>query len=325
MRWGAAMALVLGLVVGGGAGASLGAEAPKTLSPERLKRFLGPEGEAQVQARRAIEEQGVAAVPALRRAARSCDEGRRGRLIRLIDRMVATWQRAQTPKGMVFVPAGYVELPRVAAPWGPSGERKAVRAFYIDRTEVTVGAWRAYQAKLMAARDPRLLGRWGGTMVDDDEPADWPATGMSEPQARRYARTERKGRLPLADEFERALRGSSRQRWPWGRGLDSTRANLLGLGAGTRMPVGSFPAGASPYGVLDLVGNVAEWSATYRLMGKMQSRAPLVLGGSFQHEAHAGLTWRARQVHADEPQIGGPARDWVGFRVVRDVPQPPAD
>lgn len=69
-------------------------------------------------------------------------------------------------------------------------------------------------------------------------------------------------RLPTEPEWERAARGDTGWMWPWGNEFDPARANVAEAARGGPTPVGSFPAGASPFGVLDLAGNVWEWTAS---------------------------------------------------------------
>jgi formylglycine-generating enzyme required for sulfatase activity len=69
-------------------------------------------------------------------------------------------------------------------------------------------------------------------------------------------------RMPTEAEWEKAARGPSAQAFPWGDGTpDCTLANSWQKGAcvGDTSAVGSYPAGASPYGVMDMAGNVMEW------------------------------------------------------------------
>ncbi|MFD3519240.1 formylglycine-generating enzyme family protein [Streptomyces sp. NPDC058653] len=129
-----------------------------------------------------------------------------------------------------------------------------VPAFRIARTQVTVGQW---------TRFARATGR-----AVPGAPADHPVTGVGWDDALAFCRWlgERLGglevRLPTEDEWERAARGDDGREFPWGDEYRTGLANLVDLGVGTTMPVGSLPEGASPFGVLDMAGNADEWTST---------------------------------------------------------------
>ena len=68
-------------------------------------------------------------------------------------------------------------------------------------------------------------------------------------------------RLPREQEWQRAAVGDTGWSYPWGNELDETRANYANR-VGKVSVVGSFPAGQSPFGVMDMIGNLWEWCLT---------------------------------------------------------------
>jgi formylglycine-generating enzyme required for sulfatase activity len=132
-------------------------------------------------------------------------------------------------------------------------------AFRIDRTEVT----REMYAKCVSAHRCRALD------LNLAEDAQLPVTQVSWQEARDFCAFAQ-ARLPTEDEWEKAARGSDGREYPWGQELDCSHANwgnfenegpCAGKNPGKPVEVGSYPQGKSPYGVLDMAGNVWEWTA----------------------------------------------------------------
>jgi formylglycine-generating enzyme required for sulfatase activity len=114
---------------------------------------------------------------------------------------------------------------------------------------------------------------WTGNKPPDGR-EDHPVVLVSWSDADRYcawrgALRGEKRRLPTADEFEKAARGDDGLAYPWGNAYEPDKLNSATKGPGDTTPVGSYASGASPYGVLDLAGNVFQWTATPADGGRM--------------------------------------------------------
>jgi formylglycine-generating enzyme required for sulfatase activity len=170
---------------------------------------------------------------------------------------------ARAPRAdRVLIPAGSFQQ---GSTRGDDDERPVrtvtLKAFAIDRTEVT----RADYARCVSAgRCKAVPAAWAA-----EGDGRLPVTGVDWRDAQAYCRFA-SGRLPSEAEWEKAARGADGREYPWGDAVDCAHANwgsfqgegpCAGKNPGAPEVVGSRPAGASPYGVLDLGGNVWEWVA----------------------------------------------------------------
>ncbi|WP_405773805.1 formylglycine-generating enzyme family protein [Streptomyces sp. NBC_00859] len=186
-------------------------------------------------------------------------------------------------------------------------------AFRIGRTQVTVGQWAPFAA---------ATGR-----PAPQAPANHPLTGVTWDAATAYCQWlgDQLGglgvRLPTEDEWERAARGDDGREFPWGARYRTGLANLVDLGIGTTMPVGSFPDGASPFGVLDMAGNADEWTSTlYAPYPGAPGEVPVTedwafdphvtRGGAFRHDRDLARCARRHGAYEQDLVAIG-----VGFRL----------
>jgi formylglycine-generating enzyme required for sulfatase activity len=138
--------------------------------------------------------------------------------------------------------------------------------YYLARTPVTNAQYLAF-VQATGQRQPR---HWeGGKPPGGKE--DHPVVNVSWHDAVAYCRwlaevTGKPYRLPSEAEWEKGARGADGRIYPWGDRWDARRCNTSEGGKGNTTPVGAYPQGASPYGLLDMAGNVREW--TVSLWGK---------------------------------------------------------
>jgi len=127
-------------------------------------------------------------------------------------------------------------------------------AFYLDKFLVT----NAQYARFVAATTRRAPINWKDGRIPQGGLLK-PVTMVTWNDAAAYCAWEGR-RLPHEAEYEKAGRGTEGRRWPWGDDMDPTRLNTYyNVGSTTR--VTAYPRGASIYGIYDLSGNVAEWTA----------------------------------------------------------------
>lgn len=220
--------------------------------------------------------------------------------------------------------------------WGAESPERNVNvdAFWIYQHEVTNGMYMACVAERACPRVQQTYSRTRHTYYGDPRFDDFPVIYVNHLSAQAYC-VWAGGRLPREAEWEKAARGKDGRLFPWGwEPATSEQANFCdrgceGLISDSSMndgfpdtaPVGSFPAGISPYGAYDMAGNVWEWVQDYfqptyprgdldNPVGPASSRHRVIRGGSWSNPS-AGV--RIVQRDGVRPDL---SLDTLGFRCV---------
>ena len=207
--------------------------------------------------------------------------------------------------------------------------------YWIYQMEVTNAMYQACVADQACPRPQWNYSQTRDTYYGDHAFDDYPVIYVSWVDAQSYC-TWAGGRLPSEAEWEKAARGNQDERlFPWGdTPANSEQANFCDTncseyyaennkndGYADTSPVGTYPAGASPYGLLDMAGNVWEWtydwfatpynkSITENPFGPANGTARVIRGGSFYNPS---MDLRVVQRASLSP---GKTLETLGFRCV---------
>ena len=198
-----------------------------------------------------------------------------------------------------------------------------MKSFYIDRTPVTCEEFKHFVdvTNYQPVDNHNYLRYW----ANGSYPEGWakkPVTWISLEDARAYAKWAGK-RLPHEWEWQYAAQGTDGRLYPWGANMDSTRIPSYERGRDQRPPtdVDAYPQGASPFGVLDMVANVWQWTDEFR---DDHTRAAILKGGSYYRPS--GSDWYFPQIRQLNQHgkylLMAPSLDrsaTIGFRCVADA------
>ncbi|CAG0976125.1 gamma-glutamyl hercynylcysteine S-oxide synthase [Anaerolineales bacterium] len=227
----------------------------------------------------------------------------------------------------VFVPAGIFTMggidPRAAENEKPVHQVN-MPGFWIDKVEVTNGMY----ALCVNAGACRLPQNFRSDSRDkyygDSQYNDYPVVYVTWLQAKTYCEWAGR-RLPTEAEWERAARGDDTRTYPWGdQTPDTSRANFGNL-VGDTASVGNSAAGISPFGVLDMSGNVAEWTndifsdSYYTSSMSTNPQGPggnsnnrVVRGGTYQDAEVDIRVSKRSSVLGSDPNATIDTVDWLG-------------
>lgn len=191
-----------------------------------------------------------------------------------------------------------------------------VQGFYIDKYEVTRERWKKF-VESTKWKPGKIVPTWNGTDLTPAE-AQLPIASVTWQAAQQYANWAHK-QLPTEAMWEKAARGTDGRWYPWGNEKPGPEYGAISMKDALPGPeaVGSHPKGASPYGCMDMAGNVYEWTSEWKepypnnpeVTGESGQKFVALRGGSFYHTLHTYRTSKRMGFEQNETYFH------VGFRM----------
>jgi formylglycine-generating enzyme required for sulfatase activity len=236
------------------------------------------------------------------------------------------WTNPKDGSVLIWVPSGTFQMGTNDFPGTYLGPVHSVTlsGFWMGKYEVTVGQYRAFctaTGRLMPTATPS----WGWIDSHPMVYVDWN-------DAVAYG-TWSGLKLPTEAQWEYAASGGDGRKWPWGNTWDGSRcANSVNPNSlSSTKPVGSYPSGVSPFGMLDMAGNVGEWCGDWsgpygsgnatNPTGPSSGTSKTVRGGSWDSGGSVDgsgvlrCTWRSGNTPSN-------AYNSWGFRLSYPLPAP---
>ena len=248
---------------------------------------------------------------------------------RLITSVERTAPAKKAPEEMVEIPGGDypfrmsdTQVPNPVVPYPDYAKPRvmSMKRFFMDRYPVTNEQFKAFlTATKYRPKDlTNFLRHWVNGKIPKGKEKH-PVICVSLEDARAYARWAGK-RLPTGIEWQYASQGADGRKYPWGNDFDSTKCNNA---LNVTTPVDAFPDGKSPFGVMDLIGNV--WQLTNDVYDNGSYYYGTLRGGSNYYPKSSEWYVTGGPWPVDQQQMllmVSPSFDrseTVGFRCVKDV------
>ena len=242
----------------------------------------------------------------------------------IISESVRTERAASLPSDMVLVPGSDISInvsaPEEFIPYPDVNIISKVDSFLIDKYPVTNAQFYDFitNSGYRPADTSGFLRHWqAGTFRQGQD--KYPVVNVSYEDIEAYARWAGK-RLPTQAEWQLAAQGTDNRKWPWGNDFHGTLCNNA---FDKPTPVDAFPKGQSPYGVVDMVGNV--WQVTDDIYFNGTNYFSVIRGGSYYKPESSGWYVQGGPQSLDRTQMmllvspGFDRSATVGFRCVKDI------